>query len=91
MNDVQKTEQRAWKLEKDMEQVKEELTSARMALQHADFIMDDDRPKTGAAAVHQSFVPREESLHSAQEIKEERRQHVGDIMLNQGRSEDSWA
>jgi chromosome segregation ATPase len=88
ITDVQKAEQRAWELEKNMERLKEDLTSSHLALQRAELNMDDDQTETGAV-IDQSFVSREESFHSAKETEEERRQYMDTILSNQGPSEDA--
>jgi multidrug resistance efflux pump len=46
VTDVQKAEQRSWELEKEVERLKQEVTSAQLALQRAELHMDDTKMET---------------------------------------------
>lgn len=43
ITDVQKAEQRSWELEKELAQIKDELTSAKLAVQRAEMYVDENR------------------------------------------------
>lgn len=46
VTDVQKAEQRSWELEKEVDRLKQEVTSAQLALQRAELHMDDNKMET---------------------------------------------
>ena len=59
ITDVQKAEQRSWELEKELEKLKQEVSSAHLALQRAELQMEDSGMETSAI--------NEQSFHSAKE------------------------
>jgi chromosome segregation ATPase len=66
ITDVQKAEQRAWELEKDVARLKQEITSLNLALQRAERYAEDDM-----AEVQDELLTQEQSYHTCEEDAKE--------------------
>jgi chromosome segregation ATPase len=82
VTDVQKAEQRSWELEKEVERLKQDVTSAQLALQRAELHLDDSKMETSAIN-EKSFFSAKDDHDYAENLTSGPSDEVGQENLEQ--------